>query len=101
MALTIDQAISKYAAAGQSLTRGEAREVEQLAEVLKHYFVAGGKDFVVGAQGQPLLYSYSSDGTQQKTRSTKGFQVSPTKRVKRKASCATAGSMAAQPPGPS
>ena len=39
------------------------REVEKLAEVLKHTTRAEAFELVAGAQGKPMLCSYSNDGT--------------------------------------
>ena len=41
----------------------QPQEVDRLAEALKHFTRAEARRLVVGAQGDPILVSYSNDGT--------------------------------------
>ena len=45
----------------------DSREVDKLAEVLKHFTVAEARQLVADAHGRPIICSYSNDGTPMRT----------------------------------
>ena len=60
--------IKKWAQVSQVADKPQQAQVDRLAEALKHFSRAEAQRLVQGAQGVPILSSYSNDGTPQSVR---------------------------------
>ena len=60
----VKRMIEEFAKDHRTLDRSEeSGNCDKLCEVLKAYLANGAKEFLASAKGHPVLYQYSSDGT--------------------------------------